>query len=274
MNRSGARRQLLGFTLIELLVVVAILALLIAILLPSLTQARAQAKLAACLANLHDQGLALHAYAHDYDPYFPLTPYMGSNINTDDPEADDNLFVLWYKKYAKNIASFTCPATKHRVRPPEKILQQRTQWGIKYVLIIGQKVRNDFEQLAQQVPNNGFGTSYEYNVWMKSGGKKTDVTWCAAVAPKKGYNHVLKTVQTLLPSPTYSILMHDADTGTKDDGGAYVDVIGANGKAKNNRPEPWDNHGARAMNILFADNHVTPARPEQIDRIWKMQDRK
>jgi len=273
MNGSRIRPQSGAFTLIELLVVVAIIGLLVSILLPSLAEARAQAKLTACLANLHDLGVALHTYAHDYDPYFPLTPYMGSNLNVDDPQADDNLFVLWYKRYARNIASFSCPATKYRVRPPEKILQQPTQWGIKYVLMIGNKVQNDFERLAQQVVNNGFGTSYEYNVWMKSGNRTTDVTWCAVRKPILGYNRVLKTVQTLRPAPAFSILMHDADTGSSNDdpGAVYLDVIGANGHATNNYPEPWDNHGSRAMNILFADNHVMPARPEQVKRFWKMQ---
>ncbi|HOW18045.1 MAG TPA: type II secretion system protein [Phycisphaerae bacterium] len=274
MSGSCIRRQPGGFTLIELLVVVAIIGLLVSILLPSLANARAQAKLTACLANLHDLGVALHTYAHDYDPYFPPTPYMGSNLNVDDPQADDNLFVLWYKRYARNIASFSCPATKYRVRPPEKILQQPTQWGIKYVLVIGNKVQNDFERLAQQVVNNGFGTSYEYNVWMKSGNRTTDVTWCAVRKPILHYDRVLKTVQTLRPAPAFSILMHDADTGSSNDSpnAVYLDVIGANGRATNNYPEPWDNHGSRAMNILFADNHVMPARSEQVKRIWKMQD--
>jgi prepilin-type N-terminal cleavage/methylation domain-containing protein/prepilin-type processing-associated H-X9-DG protein len=265
MSRSRARDPM-AFTLIELLVVVSILALLISILLPSLAKARAQAKLTACMANLHDLGISLHTYAHDYDPYFPPTPYMGSNLNTDDPESDDNLFVLWYRKYARNIASFSCPATTYRVRPPEKILQQRLPGGaIKYVLVIGMRVQNDFEQLAQQVANKGFGTSYEYNVWMSDGKRKTDVTWCAGVAPKT-YSLVLKTTQTLHPHPAYSILMHDADT--------KGDVIGANGQAQNNYPEPWDNHGTRAMNILFADNHVAPVRPDDVHRAWKLQDYK
>src|SRR5690606_29899911 len=52
-----------GFTLIELLVVVGIIALLIAILIPSLSRARENSRRAACLANLHGIGVAIHAYA-------------------------------------------------------------------------------------------------------------------------------------------------------------------------------------------------------------------
>ncbi|MFQ5807599.1 MAG: type II secretion system protein [Phycisphaerae bacterium] len=66
-----------GFTLIELLVVVAIVALLLAVLAPTLSQARAQSRLSACLSNLHEIGVAIHAYAlqhNDAIPRGPATP--------------------------------------------------------------------------------------------------------------------------------------------------------------------------------------------------------
>ncbi len=62
--------RLAGFTLIEVLVAIAITAVLAALLLPSLRKAQDEAKLAACLSNLHQLGLAFSMYLDDNDDYF------------------------------------------------------------------------------------------------------------------------------------------------------------------------------------------------------------
>jgi len=60
-----------AFTLIELLVVIAIIAVLMAILMPALSRAKEQAKATRCLANLKQIGLAMQAYASDWDYKVP-----------------------------------------------------------------------------------------------------------------------------------------------------------------------------------------------------------
>jgi prepilin-type N-terminal cleavage/methylation domain-containing protein/prepilin-type processing-associated H-X9-DG protein len=259
ITSRSTRRQ--AFTLIEILVVVAIIGLLVSILLPSLKRAREQTRMVACRANLHDLGIALQQYANVYDPYFPPTPYMGSDVG-EGPASDDNLFVLWYSKFAKNTQIFTCPATQWKLRTPQRVEKVRTTWGTRYDVYTAGVVCNDFAHLAAYTAHKGYGTSYEYNLWYSMGNNTTRVTWFHAKAPFDT-GGVMKTVRARRPAPAYSILMHDAD-----DGG---DIAGSNGSAINNWPERWDNHGSEGMNILFADGHVVFVRRSDVDKAWEQQ---
>jgi prepilin-type N-terminal cleavage/methylation domain-containing protein len=65
------KRARLGFTLIELLVVIAIIALLISVLLPALGEARRTARMARCLTNLKQQGVAANTYGAEFKEKIP-----------------------------------------------------------------------------------------------------------------------------------------------------------------------------------------------------------
>lgn len=68
----------LAFTLIELLVVVAIIAILFALLSPALKAARDMAKGVHCLNNLRQLGIAVTAYAGEYEDRLPYAHYWTS----------------------------------------------------------------------------------------------------------------------------------------------------------------------------------------------------
>jgi prepilin-type N-terminal cleavage/methylation domain-containing protein len=115
-------RGVRAFTLIELLVVIAIIAILAAMLLPALAGAKHRAKMAKCLSNHHQIGIAFQLYRDDNLTKFPSNGPSGNQSGFQfgggdlDPQAVSFVPIparkrpLW--NYTKSRELFHCPADR------------------------------------------------------------------------------------------------------------------------------------------------------------------
>jgi prepilin-type N-terminal cleavage/methylation domain-containing protein len=117
------QRRLKAFTLLELLVVSAIISVLTALLIPGLSLGQRQSQRVRCLANLHQIGVALLAYATENNDSFPVNTNWGNVGGTkgssnyyDDPgfsgfPGDRGIAgVRKLNKFLTSRQTFQCPA--------------------------------------------------------------------------------------------------------------------------------------------------------------------
>jgi prepilin-type N-terminal cleavage/methylation domain-containing protein len=89
----GSRKSIrAGFTLVELLVVIGIIAVVISFLMPALTKARQQSEAVQCASNMRQCGVAMLAYADQWDGWlFPTGMGWGTNTVYYKTPGDDGL---------------------------------------------------------------------------------------------------------------------------------------------------------------------------------------
>jgi prepilin-type N-terminal cleavage/methylation domain-containing protein/prepilin-type processing-associated H-X9-DG protein len=126
--RQFPRRR--GFTLVELLVVIGIIALLISILLPALSKAKEASRLAKCLSNLRQLGMASASYTAENKGYLVpadvLDPALASEPNGrvwSDTWATI-LVGLKYLQYPSNVDPVKPPPDDNVFHCPSGILEQ------------------------------------------------------------------------------------------------------------------------------------------------------
>jgi prepilin-type N-terminal cleavage/methylation domain-containing protein/prepilin-type processing-associated H-X9-DG protein len=133
-----------AFTLIELLVAIAILALLATLLSPAAQRGILAGRRAACASNMRQIGLALHAYAIDYEGRLPPTTHStGGQITS--------AWIAVLKPYLRDADHvLICPADPHGA-------QRRAAGASSYVLnnIVFDPQRSPFGGI-QRAYNNLF----------------------------------------------------------------------------------------------------------------------
>ena len=121
-----------GFTLVELLVVIAIIILLAALLLPSLQKARERGRMAVCVSQLRQLGIAYSSYGDDNEGWL-LSWKRAVALLPGHTPTDGGGNALWYASpasptkpveqgalypYVRSRALYVCPTFRTIAHPP------------------------------------------------------------------------------------------------------------------------------------------------------------
>jgi prepilin-type N-terminal cleavage/methylation domain-containing protein/prepilin-type processing-associated H-X9-DG protein len=181
-----------GFTLIELLVVISIITILASMMLPGLAGAKEQARIAQCLNNMRQVGIAIKLYVDDNDFRFPPS----SVRDIDDIQKNVSAALGGFDPLPSHSPFFA--SAKRRplhdyIRPSEVYKCAKDKGQIEYGCDIPPLKPSNFATI---------GSSYKYNAG--------DLTLLSGGAFKRGnMGGLANKPESWPPQPERFILLHE-----------------------------------------------------------------